>query len=68
VNWRWGGAAGANFLSGPDLTTIPIYQHPTGKYAYYVGIDGKSLWMVPAEGIPIPWVFDGMNYFYLGEK
>jgi len=68
VHWRWGGEAGAKFLSGPDLTTKPIYEHPAGYYAYYVGIDGKSLWMVPEEGLPLPWIFDGYNYFYLGEK
>ena len=68
VDWRWGGEAGSKFLSGPDLNTDPIYEHPLGLYAYFVGIDGKSLWMVPREGLPLPWVFDGNNYFYVGEK
>ena len=68
VDWRWGGEAGAKFRSGPDLTTTPIYEHSDGLYAYYVGIDGKSLWMVPKEGIALPWVMDGHNYFYIGRK
>ncbi len=52
-------------LTAPDLESSPIYTHPDGLYAYYVGIDGKTLWMVPAEGEPILWVPEGENYFYL---
>jgi Tol biopolymer transport system component len=68
IDWRWGGEGGAMLLSGPNLTTEPIYEHPSGLYAYYIGIDGMSLWMVPDEGVPLPWVIGGWNYFYLGKK
>lgn len=52
-------------LSGPDLESSPIYTHPNGLYAYYVGIDGKTLWMVPAMGDPVLWVIEGWNYVYV---
>ena len=68
VHWRWASDEKAFFLAGPDLITTPIYKHPTGNYAFYLGIDGRSLWMVPSQGLPIPWVLDGENFFYLGKK
>ncbi len=68
VDWRYAGEGTGKILSGPDLATEPIYEDPSGAYAYYVGIDSKSLWMVPEEGIPLPWVMNGQNYFYLGNK
>lgn len=56
---------GTPILTAPDLESSPIYTHPEGLYAYYVGIDGETLWMVPAEGDPVLWVLNGQNYFYL---
>ena len=68
VDWRYAGEGAPKILSGPDLATEPIYEDPSGAYGYYMGIDSKSLWMVPEEGIPLPWVRNGQNYFYLGKK
>jgi hypothetical protein len=68
IKWRYAPEGAAMLLAGPDLDSKPIYQHPSGDYAYYLGIDDKSLWMVPREGLPLPWVFNGQNYFYLGTK
>jgi hypothetical protein len=56
---------GGVFLTGPDLANSPIYKNPDGLYAFYVGIDGKTLWMVPAKGDPVLWVLEGQNYFYI---
>jgi hypothetical protein len=65
-NTFWLDGPGSGYiLTGPDLEAAPIYSHPDGLYAYFVGIDGKTLWMVPAEGEPILWVLQGENYFYL---
>jgi hypothetical protein len=56
---------GGVFLTGPDLAKSPVYKNPDGLYAFYVGIDGKSLWMVPTKGEPVLWVLEGQNYFYI---
>jgi hypothetical protein len=50
---------------GPDLSLPPVYAHPLGAYAFYVGLDGHSLWLVPAEGQPELWVEDGSHFMYL---
>ncbi len=52
-------------LPGPDLTRQPVYTHPSGRYAFYVGLDGHSLWLEPQEGDPVLWVNDGTNFVYI---
>lgn len=50
---------------GPNLSNPPVYQHPQGYYAFYVGTDGVSLWMVPQQGNPELWVINGKDFLYL---
>ena len=52
-------------LPGPDLSRQPVYAHPSGAYAFYVGLDGASLWLVPQVGEPELWVADGKNFIYI---
>jgi hypothetical protein len=52
-------------VTAPNLESAPVYSHPNRLYAYYVGIDGHTLWMVPQEGDPILWVINGENFLYL---
>lgn len=52
-------------IPGPDLTGAPVYAEPSGAYAFYVGNDGHSLWMVPANGEPQLWVVEGENFIYI---
>lgn len=52
-------------LTGPDLSQLPVYVDPEGRYAYYVGHNRNSLWLVSKEGDPILWVQDGENFVYL---
>jgi hypothetical protein len=49
---------------GPDIQDEPVYSDPAGKYALYVGADGKSLWMQPKEGPAFYWA-SGEGFFYL---
>ena len=51
--------------SQPDLSQPPIYADPEGTYAYFVGRNGNSLWLVPREGNPVLWVQDGENFVYV---
>ena len=66
-NTLWLGAIDSEgyVLTAPDLDATPIYSHPDGLYSYYVGIDGRTLWMVPQDGDPVLWVINGENYLYL---
>jgi hypothetical protein len=50
---------------GPDLERQPIYTAETGDFAFYLGLDGHSLWRVPRRGAAILWVKDGQNFVYL---
>lgn len=52
-------------VPGPDLDSTPIYTHPEGLYAFYVGTDGRSLWLVAADGTSELWVREGQAFFYL---
>lgn len=52
-------------IPGPEMTGPPVYRHPSGRFAFYLGRDGHSLWMVPSQGSPQLWVRDGQDYFYL---
>jgi hypothetical protein len=52
-------------LIAPDLSQTPIYAHPSGRYAFFVGFDGHSLWLVPQDGEPVLWVDEGYNFTYL---
>jgi len=54
-----------NTLSAPDLNSQPIYTEPSGAYAFYVGLDGHNLWLVPANGAPQLWVPQGENFVYV---
>jgi hypothetical protein len=49
----------------PNFQVGPVYMHPSGFYAFYPGVDGRSLWMVPVEGAPVLWVQDGDNFIYI---
>lgn len=49
----------------PDLSQPPLYQHPSGDYALYVGTNGRTLWVVPRLGEPFIWVYDGQNFTYI---
>jgi hypothetical protein len=51
--------------SGPDLDRPPVYAHPDGLYAFYVGLDGHSLWLVAAGVEPELWVTEGSGFLYL---
>jgi len=50
---------------GPNLNTSPIYVEPSGAYAFYVGMDGHSLWLVPTNGAPELWVTEGEDFVYV---
>jgi len=50
---------------GPDLNSPPIYVEPSSAYAFYVGLDGHSLWLVPANGAPELWVTEGEDFVYV---
>ncbi|MDW8327743.1 MAG: hypothetical protein RMK99_14360 [Anaerolineales bacterium] len=52
-------------VSAPDLGRKPVYAHPSGSYAFYVGTDNRSLWLVPANGEPSLWVIDGEDFIYI---
>jgi len=52
-------------LPGPDLSRKPVYAHPSGAYAFYTGLDGTSLWLVPQAGEAELWVVDGENFIYV---
>lgn len=52
-------------VPGPDMSRTPVYAEPSGVYAFYVGLDGHSLWMVPANGEPQLWVVEGENFIYI---
>jgi len=49
----------------PGPTGRPVYTDPDGRFAFYVGADGKSLWMAPRQGPAILWVTDGEGFIYL---
>jgi hypothetical protein len=51
-------------IPGPDLSRQPVYAHPSGAYAFYVGLNGASLWLVPQEGDAVLWVAEGENFIY----
>lgn len=52
-------------LPGPDLSRTPVYADPDGKYAFYLGLDARSLWLVAADGSSELWVRDGAGFYYL---
>jgi len=52
-------------VPGPDLSLQPVYAHPEGLYAFYVGMDGSSLWLVAEDGTSELWVRDGEGFLYL---
>lgn len=52
-------------MPGPDLSREPVYAPPSGAYAFYVGLDGSSLWLVPRVGEPQVWVGRGENFIYV---
>lgn len=52
-------------LSGPNLELPPVFEHPTGDYSYYLGLDGHSLWLVTAAGKSELWVSQGNDFLYL---
>jgi hypothetical protein len=52
-------------IPGPDLARQPVYAPPSGAYAFYVGLDGSSLWLVPKAGDAVLWVADGENFIYV---
>jgi len=52
-------------IPGPDLSREPVYAHPSGTYAFYVGLDGTSLWLVPQVGQAELWVANGENFIYI---
>jgi hypothetical protein len=49
----------------PGPTGSPIYTDPHGQFSFYVGVDGKSLWMAPSQGPSGLWVTDGAGFTYL---
>jgi hypothetical protein len=50
--------------ASPNLAIAPLYTHPEEAYALYIATNGNSLWCVPAEGTPIPWVTNGHSFTY----
>jgi hypothetical protein len=54
-----------SLLPGPNLDSTPVYADPDGKYAFYIGTDGTSLWLVAADGTSELWVRNGQGFYYL---
>lgn len=52
-------------IPGPDLSRKPLYVHPSGTYAFYVGLDGTSLWLVPGNWDVVLWVANGENFIFV---
>lgn len=52
-------------VDGPDMSREPLYVSPGGGYAYYVGVSGASLWLVPQSGAPVLWVVEGEDFIYV---
>lgn len=48
----------------PNLRA-PVYVDPAGRYALYVGLDGRSLWCVQPGQAPAEWVEHGEVFFYV---
>ena len=57
--------AATSLSPGPDLELAPVYEHPDGLYSYYVGLDGRSLWLVIPDQEPELWVTEGSDFLYL---
>jgi WD40 repeat protein len=55
------------YTPGPDTNQAPIYTHPAGEYAFYIGNDNHSLWLVPPEGEPQLWVAEGQDFRYVSQ-
>ena len=49
----------------PGPNAKPLYTHPSGDFAFYLGADGTSLWRVIRNGQPVLWVENGENFIYL---
>ena len=42
-----------------------LHSDPGGEFAFFVGLDGKSLWRVAKDGASLQWVNEGEGFFYL---
>jgi hypothetical protein len=76
LNWKtgellpWADTGAADPVSlldatPPDLKTNPVYEDPSGAFAFYTSTDGHHLWYIPQEGDPILWVKDGQGFVYI---
>lgn len=52
-------------VPGPNLDLPPVYADPLGKYAFYLGNDSQSLWLVAPDGTTELWVREGERFLYL---
>ena len=52
-------------IPGPDMQGQPIYSDPGGKFVFYIGMDGKSLWKIDKNGEAVKWVNSGEGFLYL---
>ncbi len=50
---------------GPRLAGKAVYADPGGRFAFYAGLDGHSLWLAPAGEPPVLWVAEGEEFIYL---
>ncbi len=53
--------------AAPDLSGPAFYTAPDGRYALYLGQDGRSLWCVQAgtTAEPVLWIINGSHFTYL---
>lgn len=49
--------------AGPNLSQEPLLRG--ANYAFYLGLDSQSLWLVPAGGSPSLWVSNSHDFLYL---